>query len=151
MGRLRDTALAAVAFVVLALCLGGCGGTGRSTAAFCNTMRSEQQQILAQLNATAAGGGNSGLMHALAGLGASVQAIGALRTYFDELSDVAPPPIEDDAKIVAQAYDQQFSDMGSSLSHPFSSLFGALVNGMATSSQLDAMNQFALQQCGHSI
>lgn len=114
-------------------------------------MQSEQQQILAEFHATAEAGGGSGLAHDLGELGASVQALGALRTYFDDLANVAPDPIEDDAKIVAQSYDQEFNDASNAASNPLGSLAGALMQGLGSSSQIDAMNEFALQYCGHSI
>lgn len=114
-------------------------------------MTSQQKSILAQFNATANEDPQDGLAHALDEMGASLQAVGALRTYFDELSDVAPSPIEVDAKIVAQSYDQEVSSMGDAASHPLAALLGALVNSATTSSQLDAMNQFAHQHCGRGV
>jgi hypothetical protein len=114
-------------------------------------MRSEQQTILAEFNATAHTGGSNGLANDLSELGASVQALGALRTYFDDLANVAPPQIENDAKIVAQSYDQEFNDASNVASNPLGSLAGALMQGLGSSSQTNAMNAFALKYCGRSV
>lgn len=139
----------AVAAVIVAVLAAGCGGSDRSTAAFCNTMKSEQQSILAKFNATANSG--QGLTKALNESGASAEAISALRTYFDKLADVAPPPIEDAAKIVAKSYDEAVQDEANNAGNPLAALMSGLMNSAASSSQTDEMNQFVVKRCGHSI
>lgn len=129
----------------------GCGGQTRSVSAFCNTLHSEKQRILAQFNATSQSGSSDQLVRALAGVGASLQALGELRTYFHKLSDVAPDQIRDDAEIVAKDWDHQIDTAASAAAHPLSALAGALVTGVTTSGQLNSMNQFALTHCHESI
>lgn len=149
--RLR-AGLALLVCLAGGLLLSGCGGPTRSAAAFCSTLHSEKQAILGQFNASSSSGGSpNSLMGALSGLGASVQAISELRTYFHKLADVAPSPIEDDASIVAQSYDEQMNGMGQAMSNPIAGAFGALIQGATYSGQLDAMNRFALQNCHESV
>lgn len=131
--------------------LSACGGSGRSTAAFCSTMLSQQKQILAQMNRTANANSGNGLAHAFDELGASVEGVSALSSYFDALAQVAPPAIEDDANTVAQSYKQELSDASDAASNPLGALGGALMTSMSSSYQMNAMNDFALKHCGHSI
>jgi hypothetical protein len=134
-----------------ALLFAGCGGQTRSTAAFCSTLHSEKQRILAQFNATSQSGSSGQLVQALSGLGASLQALGELRTYFHKLADVAPDDIKDDADIVAKDWDQQVANAANEAAHPLSALAGALVNGATDSGQLNTLNQFALAHCHESV
>jgi hypothetical protein len=114
-------------------------------------MRGEQQRILAQMHATANANPHQGLAHALDEIGASVEALSALRTYFDKLADVAPPVIEDQAKIVAKSYDQQMHDEAANATDPLAGLLTGLMDGAGYSSQLDDLNHFALEHCGHAV
>jgi hypothetical protein len=142
---------AASGLAAAALLLGGCGGPMRSAAAFCSTLHSEKQRILAEFNASANSGSSDQLVQVLSGLGASLQALGELRTYFHKLSDVAPDEIKDDAEIVAKDWDQQVADAANQAAHPLSALAGALINGATMSGQLNTLNQFALSHCHESI
>ena len=142
---------ACTALVGAALLLGGCGGQTRSAAAFCSTLHSEKRRILAEFNASSHSGSPDQLVQAVSGLGASLQALGELRTYFHKLSDVAPDEIKDDAEIVAKDWDQQVADAANEAAHPLSALAGALINGATTSGQLNTLNQFALTHCHESI
>jgi hypothetical protein len=130
--------------------IAGCGQT-RSTSAFCGTLHSEKQRILAEFNATSQPGSADQLVRVLSGLGASLQALGELRTYFHKLADVAPDEIKDDAQIVAQDWDQQVQNAGNVAANPLANLAGAFINSMTTSGQLNTLNQFALTNCHESI
>jgi hypothetical protein len=80
-----------------------------------------------------------------------MEAMSALRTYFDKLADVAPSSIEDQAKIVAQSYNQALQDEANNAEDPLAALMSGLMNSAESSSQMDDMNEFALKNCGHSI
>ena len=116
-------------------------------------MKSEQARILAQFNATVDAGNASsdGMVQALSGLGASIQALGELRTYLRKLAIVAPNEIRTDAEIVAQGYDDQLKAAKDALKDPLSAIASSLIDGMMMSGQLNRLNQFALDNCGQSI
>ena len=88
---------------------------------------------------------------ALLGLGASIQALGELRTYLRKLAIVAPNEIRTDAEIVAQDYDDQLKAAKDALKDPLSAIASSLIDGMMMSGQLNRLNQFALDNCGQSI
>src|SRR5947209_5783098 len=107
--RRRRLGTASLAIITAAFVFVGCGGQTRSPEAFCSALHSEKQRILAEFNATSHAGSNDQLARLLLGLGASLQALGELRTYFHKLADVAPDEIKDDAQIVANDWDRQVS------------------------------------------
>lgn len=131
----------------------GCSGGGdeRSAEAFCSTMKSEKQRILAQFEATSSAGSPESLEGALAGAGASIQALGELRTYLHRLSDVAPDEIQAPLEIVKDAYDKQFEQMGDAARNPLGALASGLVGSMATSGQLSELDAYAREHCGEGI
>ena len=152
----RTARLAGITTVAALLVLGvaACSDEPeRSTAAFCATMKSEQARILAQFNANVDAGNASsdGMVQALSGLGASIQALGELRTYLRKLAIVAPNEIRTDAEIVAQGYDDQLKAAKDALKDPLSAIASSLIDGMMMSGQLNRLNQFALDNCGQSI
>lgn len=129
---------------------GGCSRSERSAASFCRVLRSEKTRILQQFNATSrVGAGTS--VSALAGLGASLQAIGELRTYFHKLAKVAPSEIETEADIVAKQYDQLLDSMSNISSNPLAGLAGSLLSSVSISGQLNSLDTFARKNCGESI
>ena len=123
-----------------------CSG-GRSTEAFCDTLRSEKQRILAQFESTSQLGAGDEFAEALMGLGASAQAIGELQTYFRKLADVAPEEIRVEAEIVAENMGELVT--GTELS--LEGIAGSLMTGLSISGQLNTINQFALENCGESV
>lgn len=149
----RRAGVATVAALLVVGTVGCSSSPERSTEAFCSTMKSEQARILAQFNATVDAGkaSNDGMTQALMGLGASIQALGELRTYFHKLSDVAPEEIRTEAEIVAQGYDDQLKAAKDAVSDPLGALASTLFEGMMMSGQLDTLNQFAVRECGQSI
>jgi hypothetical protein len=126
-------------------------GTERSAEAFCSTLREEKQRILDQFNAGANPDTEDELLKMLSGLGASVQAMGELRTYFNKLEKVAPEEIQTEVEIVAGEWGRQVEDAGDAASDPLGGLTSALVGGLATSGQLEAVNRYALRECGEGI
>jgi hypothetical protein len=146
MGIITPAMLASLTFL-----LAGCGGQTRSAAAFCSTLHSEKQRILAEFNASSHPNSSDQLVQVLSGFGASLQALGELRTYFHKLSDVAPDEIKDDAQIVANDWDQQVSSAANNAAHPLSGILSALVSGATSSGQLNTLNQYALAHCHESI
>lgn len=134
--------MSAAAMAAATLLLAGCGGQTRSTAALCNTLHFETQRILAQFNASSHPGSNDQLVQALSGLGASLQALRELRTYFHKLSDVGPDEIKED---------QEVSNAANEAANPLSAFAGALASGAMDSGQLSTLNQFALTHCHESV
>ena len=128
-----------------------CGGTDRPVGAFCSTLESEQARILEQFESTSAAGGDDDFASMFASLGASVQAMGELRTYFTKLSKVAPEEIRTEAEIVAKEYDQMFDAAAASASDPLGSIGTRLIGSMALSGPLESMNSFAKENCGRAI
>jgi hypothetical protein len=147
--------LATVVIAVLTSSLVACGSTGqlRSPAAFCSVLKSEQTRILNQLDATSSIGANSsdGFSEAVFGLGASLQALGELRTYFHKLSAVAPPEVETEAQLVAEWYDDQVKAAADIVNDPLGTIAGSLFSTLMISGQLNTLNTFALQECGQSV
>ena len=139
--------------VVLLTSLTACSGSQRTTAAFCSTMKSEQSRILAQFNSSkdAAAGQNDAFANALMGVGATVQALGELRTYFHKLSAVAPKEIEEETKLVADWYDDQVKSAKGAISNPLGSLASSALDGIMISGPMNTVNKFALQNCGQSV
>ena len=145
----RFSCLAATALAGLALA--ACGGSERSTEAFCDTLASEKQRILSQFEANSNPATDDELVTTLAGLGASVQALGELRTYFEKLADVAPEEIRAQAEIVAEQYEKQFDDLQDAASDPLGGLAAGLVNSVAVSGQMNAVHSFARANCGEGL
>ena len=73
----------------------------RSVEAFCSTMNSEQERILAEFDANNGDGHIDDFSEAMAGMLASVQALGELQVYFQKLAEVAPPEIQTETQLVA--------------------------------------------------
>ena len=141
-------------FVVVAVVPAGCGGEStRSTEAFCATMRSEKARILDQFNSTVAAGENSGdeFLGVISGLGASLQALGELRTYFAKLSKVAPAEIQTEVEIVADSFEKQLDAASKAVSDPLAALSEGLMSGLTTSGQLNTVDSFARENCGEGI
>lgn len=142
--------------LVMAVMLGVTGvacsddGSERSVEAFCSTMRSEKKRILTQLESTS-GSSSDDLAGVLAGLGASVQAIGELRTYFRKLERVAPSEIQTEVEIVSQAMDDQLKAAEDAIDNPIASLGSALLTGLTTSGQLQSVDDYARSNCGAGI
>jgi hypothetical protein len=139
------------ALLPVALCavvLAGCGD-GRSEEAFCSTLHSEKERILDQLQGTAAAADASGddFAKALMGLGASVQAIGELRTYFEKLAKVAPAEIQTEAEIVAD----KMSELTDAPELSLQGVASRMVGAMAISGQLNTLHRYAMQHCGEGV
>ena len=142
------------AFLIGVLAISGCDSTtGRSVGAFCTTLHSEKQRILNQLNRNvgAAKATGDGLLQALGGLGASIQAIGELRIYFRKLATVAPEPIRTEVELIRDDYDEQFKHLSDMAAHPLAALAAGLVGGMASSGQMNTVNSFAVSNCREGI
>lgn len=142
------------AFAVVTVVPSGCRGESqRSTEAFCTTMRSEKARILDQFNSNVATGENSGdeSVAVISGLGASLQALGELRTYFAKLSKVAPAEIQTEVEIVADSVEQQLDAASKAVSDPLGALTEGLMSGMTSSGQLNTVDSFARANCGESI
>lgn len=140
---------------VVALLFGGtaCGENARSVEAYCAKVRSEKDRILAQLNAgsDAAEAQSDGFASGLLGLGAGVQAIGELRTYFAELERVAPADIQPELEIIAEQFDQQLDAAGAAASDPLGGFASTFINGLAISGQLSTVGDYTRDQCGESL
>lgn len=154
-GRRRLAVRAALVAVAVAVVAPACssGGSERSTASFCSTMRSEKQRIRGQLDDAAAAQEAAGddFAMVLIGLGGSIQAIGELRTYFRKLAAVAPDEIRTEAEIVAESYDKQLDSAGDAVGDPLGGLGGLLMSSLTTSGQMNALDEFAFANCGEHL
>ena len=132
----------------------GCSsGPERSAEAFCSTLRSEKERILGQLSdgQAAAEAQDDELVGMLTGLGASVQALGELRTYFGKLADVAPDEIRHEVEILEEEIGEQLDNAQNVADDPLGSLASAFVDSFSLSGQLSAVNDYAMDNCGESI
>lgn len=104
-------------------------------------MRSEKARMLDQFKLTVAVSEDSGdeFLAVISGLRASMQAFGELRTYFAELSEVAPAGIQTGIEIVAAS---------KTVSDPLAALSEGLMSGLTSSGQLSTVDSFARNSCG---
>ena len=116
-------------------------------------MRSEKARILDQFNSTVAAGEDSGdeFLAVISGLGASIQALGELRTYFAKLSKEAPAEIQAEVEIVAESYEKQLDAASKAVSDPLAALSEGLMSGLTSSGQLNTVDSFARSNCGEGI
>ena len=129
----------------------GCGRESeRSAEAFCVTMRSEKARILDRFNSTVAAGGG-GFLAVIAGLGALIQALEELRTYFAKISKVALAEIQTEGEIVAESYKKQLDAANKAVSDPLDALSEGLMSGLTSSGQLNTVDSFARGDCGEGI
>lgn len=144
----RSSSLLAGVLLVAVMLSTACSG-GRSTEAFCSTLGSEKERIRGQLDAglDAMESQEDDFAKALVGVGATMQSVGELRTYFDKLARVAPEEIRVEAEIVAEEMANQTRVPELSLEGLASSLLG----GVAISGQLESLDRYARQHCGESI
>jgi hypothetical protein len=87
----------------MAIAIGCSGGPTRSTEAFCATLKDEKQRILSQLERNGNPHTDDSFIDTFAGFGASVQAFGELRTYFNRLEEHAPDEIRPEMEIIASS------------------------------------------------
>ena len=145
--------------LALALTLAGtgvsCGSDppARSQAAFCSTLHSEKQRILREVNAglDTATANHDQLLHALGGLGVSIQALGEVRVYFRRLADVAPKEIQTPMALVRDDYENQFQHISELANNPLGALLANLFMAMASSGPATTVNSYAVQHCGESL
>ena len=152
-GTIARMGIGAVLLLTSLTSMNACSESQRTAAAFCSTMKSEQSRILAQFNSSkdAAAGQNDAFANALMGVGATVQALGELRTYFHKLSAVAPKEIEEQTKLVADWYDDQVKSSKGAISNPLGTLASSALDGIMISGPMNTVNKFALQNCGQSV
>jgi hypothetical protein len=130
----------------LALIVGACGGTARSTGAFCNTLRTDTSQIRAEIAPQIQGGPDQSkpLVELLAG----ARAIGEYKNMIDTLASKAPTKIQNDMQKVANLIDNatRFPGVNST------SLLGAgarlLLSGALASGSIKHVDDFAKTSCG---
>jgi hypothetical protein len=128
---------------------GGDPAPTRSAEAFCATMTSEQERILAQFQQNAGPGPTESddFAEAFMTVFASVQALGELRTYFDKLAKVAPDEIQTEAEIIAEKMDTILEGPDVSVEGVVKSMMLAI----ELSGPLDTLNAYALEHCGKGI
>jgi len=129
-----------------------CTGDGeRSVEAFCSMIKSEKERILDQFDASSSAGDGDEFGEVLAGLGASIQGIGELRTYTRKLAAVAPDEIRVEAELMAESMDDQLDAAQDGLSDPLGALGSSLFAGLAGSGPTSAVDDFAWANCGEGI
>jgi hypothetical protein len=147
---LRGAALTAVTFLAL-LTAAGCGGSGRSTAAFCSTL----QQGLANAHAGAQQIATETGKNALVGLVDAFGSIGDYERFLDKLNGVAPSEIQSDMNTIDTDFHSSLDDTGSAA-------VGLLVGDPAGLAKIvfrqlihvnsyRRVNDFASQNCGSQI
>lgn len=132
-------------------CVACVGGDERSVEAFCDTIESEQERILDQFDAAGGNAEVDSFESMLAGLGASVQAIGELRTYFEKLAKVAPPEIQTEVEIVAREYDQMLDDVADAVDNPLGALVSGVMSSVEISGPVNTIDEYAVDNCGTHI
>ena len=149
----RNRQVIALLTLALSVCTASCSDGTRSPAAFCSTMRSEKRRILEQFESIQDAGEQSGdaLVVVIAQLGGSIQAYGELRTYFAKLGEVAPEEIRAEVEIVRDSLSDQIDRAGDAVSDPLGAIAGGIFSSIATSGQLEAVNNYALNNCGESV
>jgi hypothetical protein len=147
---LKTGLTAAIAGVlVVSACAGG--NDERSVEAFCSMIRSEKERILDQFETTSSAGDGDEFAEVLAGLGASIQGIGELRTYTRKLADVAPEEIRVEAELMAESMDDQLDAAQGAASDPLGALASTLFAGLSGSGPTSAVDDFARANCGEGI
>ena len=127
---------------------------GRAVAeAFCEVLEDEQARILDQFDA--AGGNNEidSLESTLMGLGASVQALAELNTYFRNLPKVASSEIETEAELVADGYKKLLDDAKESAASrdPLGGIVRGAFGSLQMSGPLNELGNYARDKCGRNI
>lgn len=131
----------------------GCSGGDerRSVETFCSTIRSEKERILAQFEGTSSAGDGDDLAEVLAGLGASIQGLGELRTYTRKVADAAPEEIRVEAELMAESIESQLDAAQGGLSDPLGALASSLFAGLSGSGPTSAVDDYARANCGEGI
>lgn len=142
---------ALVLLLALASVLTGCGGSGRSTQAFCSAVH----QGTAQLKAGAQQAVDESKQNALAGLVDAFGSVGEFENFLDRLNKVAPPPIEDDMNTVDGDFHNAISNSGSAaagllLGDP-TGVAKILFDELIHVNSYRHVDQFAAQNCGLQI
>jgi hypothetical protein len=137
--------------VAAAAILAGCGGTGRSSQAFCSTLNDGT----AQLRAAAQQSMSIGKRSALLGLITAFGNIGNFEQFLDRLNKTAPSPIESDMNVVDQDFHDSIENSGKAA--------GELLNGnpvglaeivfkqLVHANSYRRVDEFAAANCGTSI
>lgn len=138
--------------VTLIASIVGCSeSSDRSVDAFCSIIASEKARILEQFDQTASAGRGDETLEVLAGLAASVQGLGELRTYTRKLAAVAPREIQVEADLMAESVAKQLDAASDAVSDPLGALVGGLMSGLEGSGPTSTVNAFAQENCGEGI
>jgi hypothetical protein len=121
----------------------------RSVEAFCSTMKSEQKRIIDEFESStdAAQASGDDFAEAFLTIGASVQALGELQTYFSKLAKVAPEEIQTEAEIVAD----KIGDVLKAPDLSFEGIAGSMMASMEIAGPINTLDTFAKEHCGQSI
>lgn len=121
---------------------------------YCRVLRSEKKRILDQLNKRSgeADAQHSEFASAILKLGASVEALTELKTYFRRLAAVAPDKnIAIDLTTMADAYQKAEEDSVKSAGNPMKSLAVAALNSFVLRAPTQRVNDYTIANCGESI
>ena len=142
----------AIASALVVLSIAGCdGGSDRSVEAFCSTITSEKARILEQFDETSSMGQGDDGLEVLAGLAASIQGLGELRTYTRKRAAVAPDEIRVEAELMAETVAKQLDAASDAISDPLGALVGGFMSGLEGSGPTNTVNEFARENCGEGI
>lgn len=147
---LRGLALATVVSLAL-VTAAGCGGSGRSTEAFCSTL----QQGLANAHSGAQQIATETGKNALVGLVDAFGSIGDYERFLDRLNGVAPSDIQDDMNTIDTDFHSSLDDTGGAavgllIGDP-TGLAKILFRQLIHVNSYRRVNDFASQNCGTQI
>lgn len=145
--RVAATALMAALVAVV----GGCGGSSRSTKAFCSTLNEGTAQLRTAAQQTEAQSKRSALL----GLISAFANIGDFERFLDRLNKEAPSPIKDDMNVVDQDFRDSIDSSGKAAGELFTGnpagIAEILFKELVHANSYRRVDEFAAANCGTSI
>ena len=141
----------AVVVATLAAMAAGCGGSSRSTTAFCSTL----SQGTAQLRSAAQQAEAESKQSALLGLISAFGNIGDFEQFLDRLNKTAPSQIEPDMNVVDQDFHDSINSSGKAagelLTGNPAGIAELLFKELVHANSYRRVDAFAAANCGTSI
>jgi len=135
-----------------ALLLSGCAlfGPERSVEAYCDLYKERAAEMEAKYSDRAEGLGQNEdevLSDLLVGLGSLMEAQGDLAAAYEDLSEVAPPEIENDVERMATALRKQADTVAEMGSDPLGAALGSTMTGLQNMGAAQNVAEFEQQNC----
>jgi hypothetical protein len=135
----------------IVLMLVGCGGSTRSTASFCSTLK----QGTAQLKAAAQQSESLSQKDALLALISAFGNLGDFSQFLDRLDRTAPSEIADDMNVVDNDFHNVLNTSGQAAGEALTGNFGGMaqlaLNAMLHANSYRRIDQFAQANCGMTL